>query len=59
MPVLVARSSGRPVSNARIAAIWLCCSAASERPYHASLVTLTSNVASFACARISAPNASS
>ena len=45
MPVLVARTSTRPVSSARIAAIWLCWSAASERPYHASLVTLTRSVA--------------
>ena len=59
MPVLVARSSVRPVSFARIAAIWLCCRAASERPYQASLVTLTSSVAAAAWARMSSPNASS
>ena len=32
MPVLVARSIGRPLSSARIAAIWLCCRAAIDRP---------------------------
>ena len=30
MPVLVARSIGRPNSSARIAAIWLCCHAPME-----------------------------
>ena len=55
----VARSIGRPNSSARIAAIWLCCRAAIERPYHASLVTLTSSVASRALVRNSSPNASS
>ena len=59
MPVFVARSIGRPSSSARIAAIWLCCSAAIEWPYHASFVTLTSNCASRAPKRNSVPNASS
>ena len=59
MPVLVARNIGRPVSFARIAAIWSCCHGPIERPYHASLVTLTSSVASRDQRASSAPNASS
>ena len=60
--LFVARITGRPVSSARMRAIARCCGCASDSPYHARLLALTSTLADTGartCAAISSPNKSS
>jgi len=58
-PVLVARTSGRAASSARICAICRCWCGAVESPNHASLLTFTSAFASRSTASCSTAYASS